>query len=76
MQAMSNRSDAPTVSVVLSVRNGGVKDLPQALETILSQSFTDFELIVINNGSIDGTGDYLDSLTDPRIRVFHQASNT
>lgn len=72
MQAMSNRSDAPTVSVVLSVRNGG-KDLPQALETILSQSFTDFELIVINNGSIDGTGDYLDSLTDPRIRVFHQA---
>src|ERR1700722_19986529 len=72
MQAMSNRSDAPTVSVVLSVRNGG-SDLPEALGTILNQSFADFELITINNGSTDGTGDYLDSIGDPRVRVFHQA---
>jgi glycosyltransferase involved in cell wall biosynthesis len=72
MQAMSNRIDAPTVSVVLSVRNGG-SDLPQALGTILNQSFADFELIAINNGSTDGTGDYLDSIGDPRVRVFHQA---
>jgi glycosyl transferase family 2 len=68
---MNRRDAAPTVSVVLSVRNGG-QDLPQALETILSQSFADFELIVINNGSVDRTGEYLDSLSDPRVRVFHQ----
>jgi hypothetical protein len=61
----------PTVSVVLSVRNGG-SDLPVALDTILKQSFADFELIAINNGSTDGTREFLDSLTDPRVRVFHQ----
>jgi hypothetical protein len=69
---MNNRSDAPTVSIVLSVKNGG-RDLPRALGTILNQSFTDFELIAINNGSTDETGAYLDSISDPRVRVFHQA---
>jgi hypothetical protein len=72
MQALNSRDAAPTVSVVLSVRNGG-NDLPQALGTILNQSFADFELIAINNGSTDGTGDYLESIADPRVRVFHQA---
>jgi glycosyltransferase involved in cell wall biosynthesis len=64
-------SSNPTVSVVLSVRNGG-SDLPQALDTILQQSFADFELIVINNGSIDGTRAFLDQIADPRVRAFHQ----
>lgn len=61
----------PTVSVVLSVRNGGT-DLPKALGTILNQSFSDFELIVINNGSTDGTRKFLDQVTDPRVRAYHQ----
>ncbi len=61
----------PTVSVVLSVRNGG-KDLPKALESILNQSFADFELIAVNNGSTDGTREYLDQIADPRVRAFHQ----
>ena len=72
MQAMNKRSGAPTVSVVLSVKNGG-HDLPKALRTILNQSFADFELIAIDNGSNDGTGDYLDSIVDPRVRIYHQA---
>lgn len=61
----------PTVSVVLSVRNGGT-DLPKALETILNQSFSDFELIAINNGSTDGTRAFLNQIADPRVRVYHQ----
>jgi glycosyltransferase involved in cell wall biosynthesis len=61
----------PTVSVVLSVRNGG-PDLPKALETILNQTFSDFELIAINNGSTDGTREFLDQIADPRVRVYHQ----
>ena len=61
----------PTVSVVLSVRNGGA-DLPKALDTILNQSFSDFELIAINNGSTDGTRAFLDQVADPRVRVYHQ----
>jgi hypothetical protein len=62
----------PDVSVVLSVRNGGA-DLPKSIDSILSQTFTNFELIAINNGSTDGTRDYLDSIADPRFRAYHQA---
>lgn len=72
MQSVIDQDRAPTVSVVLSVKNG-CRDLPRSLTTILDQSFTDLELIAINNGSTDGTGAYLDSVTDPRVRVFHQA---
>jgi glycosyltransferase involved in cell wall biosynthesis len=68
---VSAMSSNPAVSVVLSVRNGGT-DLPNALGTILNQSFCDFELIVINNGSIDGTREFLDQVTDPRVRIYHQ----
>ena len=55
----------PRVSVVLSVRNGAA-DLPKAIDSILTQTFTDFELIAINNGSSDGTAAVLDRLHDPR----------
>src|ERR1700688_3986350 len=61
----------PQVSVFLSVRNGAT-DLPKAVDTILSQTFSDFELIAINNGSTDGTAAVLDNLRDPRLRVVHQ----
>lgn len=71
MHTMIERNGEPTVSVVLSVRNGG-RDLPKAMGTILNQTFPDFELIAINNGSTDETGQYLDSIADPRVRVFHQ----
>ena len=69
---MNSQDRAPAVSVVLSVKNGE-RDLPRSLATILNQSFADFELIAINNGSTDGTGAYLDGVADPRIRVFHQS---
>ena len=67
----SDMRAAPDVSVVLSVRNGGV-DLPKAVDSILTQTLTNFELIAINNGSTDGTAAYLDSISDSRVRVFHQ----
>src|ERR1700676_3008159 len=62
---------SPQVSVVLSVHNGAA-DLPKAVDTILAQTFRDFELIAINNGSTDGTAAVLDGLCDPRVRVIHQ----
>jgi hypothetical protein len=61
----------PRVSVVLSVRNGAA-DLPTAVSTILDQTFSDFELIAINDGSTDGTAAVLDGLRDSRLRVVHQ----
>lgn len=62
---------APLVSVVLSVRNGAA-DLPKAIDTVLTQTFSDLELIAIDNGSTDGTAAVLDGLADPRVRVVHQ----
>jgi glycosyltransferase involved in cell wall biosynthesis len=72
LELIAEAMSAPEVSVVLSVRNGGA-DLPKAIESILAQTFSDFELIAINNGSTDGTRSYLDGIADPRVRVFHQA---
>jgi hypothetical protein len=65
-------NSTPHVSVILAVRNGGA-DLPKAIDSIFRQTFANFELIVINDGSTDGTAAYLDGISEPRIRVFHQA---
>ena len=62
----------PDVSVILAVRNGG-SDLPKAMETIFAQTFVNFELVVIDNGSTDGTAAYLKTIKDPRLRVFDHA---
>lgn len=61
------------VTVAMNVFNG-MPYLPEAVDSIRSQSLEDIEIIIVNDGSQDGTRDYLDSLTDPRIRVIHQAN--
>ena len=58
----------PRVSVVLSVYNG-MPYLPEAVQSVLLQTLTDFEFIIINNASTDETAEYLASLCDPRIRL-------
>ncbi|MBE9039697.1 glycosyltransferase [Oscillatoriales cyanobacterium LEGE 11467] len=59
----------PTVSVILPVYNGE-KTIRSTLESVLHQTFTDFELLIINDGSIDGTVDAIESFDDSRIQVF------
>jgi glycosyltransferase involved in cell wall biosynthesis len=56
----------PLVSVVLPAFNraGSIR---MAVESILRQSFTDFELLVVDDGSTDGTMDQLADVTDPRL---------
>jgi len=61
----------PTVTVLMSVYNSG-RFLVQAVESILSQTFTDFEFIIINDGSTDGTREILESYKDSRLRLLHQ----
>ena len=68
---MGETTASPLVSVVLPAYNGAT-DLPRAIETILTQTFADFELIAINDGSSDGSAAVLDGLCDPRVRVIHQ----
>jgi len=61
------------LTVLMSVYNG-MKYLPGAVESILNQEVADFELLIVNDGSTDGSGDYLDRLKDRRVRVIHQAN--
>jgi Glycosyl transferase family 2 len=63
----------PPVSVVLPVYNGEAF-LAEAIGSILGQSFRDFELIAIDDGSTDGSASILDAVRDMRMRVIHQAN--
>lgn len=51
--------------------------LPQTIESVLDQTFRDFELILVNNGSTDGSGAVCDryAARDGRIRVIHQENS-
>jgi hypothetical protein len=66
-------SETPEVSVVMSVYNGAEK-LAETLQSILTQEGVDFELIVVDDGSTDGSGRILDehAARDRRVRVVHQ----
>ena len=46
--------------------------LPRAVDSILRQEFRDFRLVIINDGSTDGSADYLNTLHDDRVMVIHQ----
>jgi len=61
----------PQVSVVTSVYNGE-EYLEECVDSILNQTFQDFEYIILNNGSTDGTARILQRYTDPRLRIIHQ----
>jgi GT2 family glycosyltransferase len=65
----------PLVSVVLSVFNGA-DFLRQAVESILDQTFRDFEFIIIDDGSSDDSTAILNSYqgTDPRVQIFRQTN--
>jgi glycosyltransferase involved in cell wall biosynthesis len=49
----------------------GLKFIEQAINSVLAQSIPDRKLIVSDDGSIDGTVEYLQSLLDERIKVFY-----
>lgn len=66
-------SEAPRVSVLLAVLNGEAH-LEEALRSVLAQTFRDFECIIIDDGSTDGTARILEQFEreDGRIRVHSQ----
>ena len=64
----------PLVSVVMPVYNTA-PHLEQAIVSILDQTFTNFELLLFNDGSTDDSGTVARSFSDARIRLFDQAQN-
>ncbi len=65
---------SPRISVVMSVYNGE-RHLEEAVASILNQSFSDFEFIIINDGSTDRTVEIIESFSDSRIRLIHNDGN-
>ena len=63
--------EIPVVSVVMPVKNAE-KTIKESIDSILNQTLKNFEFIIVNDGSTDGTKDILDSYTanDPRIKVI------
>ena len=66
-------SAVPAVSVILPVHNG-MPYVEESARSILAQSFADFELVIGDDGSNDGTSDVLRRLaaTDERVRIIHR----
>ena len=64
----------PKVTVLMSVYNGE-KYLQEAIDSILEQTFKDFEFLIINDGSTDKTGEILESYHDLRIKIINNEKN-
>ena len=68
------RMKNPKVTVLMSVYNGE-KYIQEAIDSILGQTFKDFEFLIINDGSTDKTGEILESYNDPRIKIINNEKN-
>ena len=64
----------PLVSVLLPVYNGS-RYLQEAVDSILAQQFSDFELIAVDDGSTDSSLDILRGYSDPRLVIVPQPEN-
>lgn len=70
---MDRNIAAPRLSVVMPVFND--EDyVAEAVQSVLNQDLTDFELIIINDGSTDGTAAVLERFNDSRIRLYVQVN--
>lgn len=62
------------VSVVIATYNS-MDYLPETLESVLRQTFTDFEVLLVDDGSLDSTVQWASGLVDPRIRFISQENH-
>ncbi|MEP0917140.1 glycosyltransferase [Leptolyngbya sp. DQ-M1] len=59
----------PEISVIIPAFNSE-KTVQETIRSVLNQTFTDFEVIVVDDGSKDSTLNVVSSVTDPRVKVF------
>jgi glycosyltransferase involved in cell wall biosynthesis len=64
----------PLVSITMTNYNYA-RFLPRAIESILDQTFTDYELVIIDNASTDGSVAVIERYPDPRIRLIAHTVN-
>jgi glycosyltransferase involved in cell wall biosynthesis len=63
----------PKVSVVIPAYNA-MTYLPKTLDSVLQQTFTDFEVLIVNDGSTDGIVSWASAIADPRVKPISQAN--
>ena len=61
------------LTVIVPVHNG-MPFLKETIQSILNQTYRDFHLLIIDDGSTDGSSEYLKTLTDSRIEIRHQSN--
>ena len=71
---MQSNAPHPLVTVLMAVYNGE-KYLREAIESILDQTYTNFEFLIINDGSSDRTEEIILSYNDKRIRYIKNEQN-
>lgn len=64
----------PAITILMPVYNGE-KYLREAIDSILNQSFVDYELLIINDGSNDNSISVIESFKDSRIKLVHNEKN-
>lgn len=69
------QSTTSTVSIYIPAYNAK-KTIDRAIQSALNQTYRDFDIVVCNDGSTDGTGAHLDKMygDHPKIRIIHQAN--
>ena len=67
--SLTNENRMSAISIVMTAYNAE-ETIAEAIESILNQSFTDFEFIIVNDGSTDSTRSIIGSYDDKRIRLI------
>jgi len=68
---LKTNNSIPFFSVVIPLYNKELQ-ISRNLESVLNQSFSDFEVILINDGSTDKSAEVVEGFSDERIKLFHQ----
>lgn len=63
----------PKISVIIPVYNA-MTYLPETLESVFKQTFSDFEILIINDGSSDNVVEWVSQITDSRVKLISQAN--
>jgi glycosyltransferase involved in cell wall biosynthesis len=73
-KTMTRQLSKPIVSVCIPTCQG-TAFIHQAIESVLMQTFTDFELVIVDDNPLDGSASAADSYSDPRIRYLRNHQN-